>query len=119
MKPEITQKTGRIRKAIRVGKINNHVNMKTIKTVALTLTLAAIMSSCSLTLPVNATSNTIGSKVGTAKATGYLYSLFFDADASIRTAAKNGGITKISTVDIKQSNLLGIIVSYETIVTGE
>jgi hypothetical protein len=45
--------------------------------------------------------------------------LFFDADASIRTAAKNGGITKISTVDIKQNNVLNLIITYETIVTGE
>nr|WP_262482126.1 TRL-like family protein [Capnocytophaga canimorsus] len=32
---------------------------------------------------------------------------------------KNGGITKISTVDIKHSSILGLVVSYETIVTGE
>lgn len=83
------------------------------------IAVAAMMSSCALTLPVNATSNTIGDKVGTAKATGYLGILFFDQDASIRTAAKNGGITKISTVDIKQTNVLGIVYTYETIVTGE
>lgn len=83
------------------------------------LAVVAMMSSCALTLPVNATSNSVGSKVGTAKATGYLGMLFFDADASIRTAARNGGITKISTVDIKQTSLLGLIVTYETIVTGQ
>ena len=81
--------------------------------------VAAMMSSCALTLPVNATSNPVGSKVGTAKATGYLGVLFFDQDASIKTAAKNGGITKISTVDIKSTSLLGLIVTYETMVTGE
>ena len=81
--------------------------------------VAAVMSSCALTLPVAATSNTVGSKVGTAKATGYLGVLFFDADASIQAAAKNGGITKISTVDMKKTSLLGIIVTHETIVTGE
>lgn len=83
------------------------------------LAVATLMSSCSLTLPVNATSNPVGSKVGAAKATGYLGILFFDADASIRTAAKNGGITKISTVDVKYGSILGLIVTYETIVTGE
>lgn len=82
-------------------------------------TFALMMCSCALTTPVAATSNPVGTRVGTAKATGYLGALFFDQDASIRTAAKNGGITKISTVDIKQTNLLGIIVTYETIVTGE
>jgi len=45
--------------------------------------------------------------------------LFFGADASIQKAAQNGGITKISTVDIKHTSILGIVVSYETIVTGE
>ncbi|MCC6726637.1 MAG: hypothetical protein IT258_19200 [Saprospiraceae bacterium] len=80
---------------------------------------AAMISSCAVTMPVNATSNPVGSKVGTAKATGYLGVLFFDQDASIRSAAKNGGITKISTVDIKYSNVLNIVITYETIVTGE
>ena len=93
--------------------------LKKIKIIAAFAVLVAMMSSCALTLPVNATSNTVGSKVGTAKATGYLGVLFFDADASIRTAAQNGGITKISTVDVKASSFLGLVVSYETIVTGE
>jgi len=92
---------------------------KKLKSILALLAVVAMMSSCALTLPVNATSNPVGNKVGTAKATGYLGILFFDADASIRTAAKNGGITKISTVDIKQTSLLNFIVTYETIVTGE
>jgi hypothetical protein len=79
----------------------------------------AVMSSCSLTLPVAATSNPVGSKVGTATASGFLGILFFGADASIQTAAKKAGITKISTVDIKSTSLLNILVTYETIVTGE
>ncbi|MEN8965438.1 MAG: TRL-like family protein [Polaribacter sp.] len=93
--------------------------MKKVKTIFALLAVVAMMSSCALTLPVNATSNPVGEKVGTAKATGYLGAIFFDADASIRTAAKNGGITKISTVDIKQTSLLNLIVTYETIVTGK
>ncbi|MCU0346712.1 MAG: TRL-like family protein [Saprospiraceae bacterium] len=93
--------------------------IKTIKHFAALLSVAAMVSSCAVTLPVNATSNPVGSKVGMAKATGYLGVLFFDQDASIRTAAKNGGITKISTVDIKPTNVLNIVVTYETIVTGE
>lgn len=93
--------------------------LKKMKVVAAIFAVAIMMSSCALTLPVNATGLTIGDKVGTAKATGYLGMLFFDADASIRTAAKNGGITRISTVDLKQTNLLNLIVTYETIVTGQ
>jgi hypothetical protein len=93
--------------------------LRKIKTAAALVAVTGMLASCSLTLPVNATSNPVGSKVGTAKATGYLGFLFFDADASIRSAAKKGGITKISTVDIKSSSILNLIVSYETIVTGE
>jgi len=92
--------------------------MKKVKTIFALIAVVAMISSCALTLPVNATSNAVGSKVGTAVATGYLGVLFFDADASIRTAAKNGGITKISTVDIKKTSILNLIVTYETIVTG-
>jgi len=81
--------------------------------------ITAMLASCSITLPVNATANPVGEKVGTSKATGFLSILFFDADASIQSAAKNGGITEISTVDIKHTNVLGILTTYETIVTGE
>lgn len=92
---------------------------KKIKIIAAAFVVAILVTSCSLTLPVNATGYAVGSKVGTAKATGYLGILFFNADASIKTAAKNGGITRISSVDLKQTSLLGIIVTYETIVSGE
>ncbi|MDC6483888.1 TRL-like family protein [Cyclobacteriaceae bacterium] len=78
-----------------------------------------MVSSCALTMPINATSNPVGNKVGSAKATGFLGILFFNADASIQTAAKNGGITEISTVDVKTTNILNIILTYETIVTGK
>lgn len=93
--------------------------MNKVKSIFALVAVAAMMSSCALTLPVNATGNPVGNKVGQATATGYLGVLFFDADASIRTAAKNGGITKISTVDIKSTNFLNIITTYTTIVTGE
>lgn len=76
------------------------------------------LSSCSIILPVTATSNPVGNKVGTSKATVYLGVLTFDQDASIQTAAKNGGIKSISTVDLKVGNILGLIGTYETIVTG-
>lgn len=95
--------------------------MKKNKTLVAAALLGATMffSSCSITMPVNATSNAVGSKTGTAKGTMFLHCLAFGADASIKTAAKNGNITKISTVDIKYSDVLGIVQTYETIVTGE
>ena len=92
--------------------------MKKMK-IVITLGLVTLfLTGCAITLPVAATSNAVGSKVGTSTATGYFGVLFFDADASIRSAAANGGITKISTVDVKVSSLLNIITSYECIVTG-
>lgn len=92
---------------------------KRIQTIAMVFVAGLMLSGCALTLPVAATSNAIGPKVGTAKATGYLGILFFNQDASIQTAAKNAGIKKISTVDIKKTSILGIVVTNETIVTGE
>ncbi|TVR83420.1 MAG: hypothetical protein EA409_02795 [Saprospirales bacterium] len=86
---------------------------------AIVLATGAFFTSCSVTLPVTATSNQVGTKVGSATATGFLGVLFFDQDASIRTAARNGNITRISTVDIRHGNVLGLIYTYETIVTGE
>jgi len=83
------------------------------------LAAAAMLTSCSVVMPVNATSNPVGNKVGTAQATGIFGYLFFNQDAGIQTAARNGGITKISTVDMKVRNILGFVVFYETIVTGE
>tara|TARA_B100001059_G_scaffold205990_1_gene216489 strand:+ start:199 stop:471 length:273 start_codon:yes stop_codon:yes gene_type:complete len=88
------------------------------KNLLLCLSVAFLLSSCALTLPVNATSNEVGSKVGMAKATGFLGVLWFDQDASIARAAKEGGITEISSVDLKATDILGIIQTYECIVTG-
>ena len=81
--------------------------------------IAAAMSSCSITVPVNATSNPVGGKVGKSSGQCYLNMLCFNVDASIMTAAKNGGISKISTVDYKYSDLAGLIQTHECIVTGE
>lgn len=93
--------------------------MKYLRTLLVVAVASIFFASCSVVMPVTATSNPVGSKVGTAKATAYLGVLFFNQDASIKRAAKNGGITKISTVDIEYGSILHIIDTYETIVTGE
>ena len=84
------------------------------------LLLGAIpfLISCSITTPVAATSNAIGSKVGVSKGTCY-FNICREVDASILTAAKNGNITKVSTVDYRTKNILGIVKVHECIVTGE
>lgn len=86
---------------------------------AATLAVSLTLSACSFTGPVCATSNPVGSKVGEASGNGYLRVLVIGVDASIRTAAKNGGISKISTVDFKSTDVLGILQTYTCIVTGE
>lgn len=80
---------------------------------------AVMLASCSITLPVNATSNPVGSKVGKSSGNCFLGALCFGVDASIQSAAKNGGITKISTVDYTNKNILNLIITHECTVTGE
>lgn len=77
------------------------------------------LSSCSITLPVAVSSNPIGTKMGTSSADVFFGVLSFGGDASIQTAAKKAGITRVSTVDMKQSNILFIYQQFTTMVTGE
>ncbi len=67
---------------------------------------------------LNPTSNSVGSKTGTAECVSYL-SLVAMGDCSVETAAANGGISKIATVDTKVNSILGIINNFTTVVTGE
>lgn len=60
----------------------------------------------------------VGSKVGKATASGLL-GWINTGDASIESAAKVGGVTKISYVDYHTTNLLGIMKSYTVVVHGE
>jgi hypothetical protein len=87
---------------------------------------AALMAMCflvvgcaTITIPVVATTNPVGSKVG--KASGKIWlGLFGHANAGIQAAAKNGGIKNISTVDLTQKlGFLGLWVEYKATVTGE
>ncbi len=77
------------------------------------------LSSCVLTVPIAATSNPIGTKVGTSSGMGLLHIVRLSPDSGIQQAAKNGGISKISTVDFKWTNMLGMLQTYTCTVTGE
>ncbi len=101
------------------------------KKVMMCLAACALLSSCGVTKsPVQGyiytdvvsgnavTSNTLATKVGVATATSVL-NMVATGDASYQTAAKNGGITKISHVDERSWTVLGIYTTYETIVYGE
>jgi hypothetical protein len=106
--------------------------MKKIILALLTLAVLFGVVSCSttITVPVEATNNPIGPKVGEQSETVH-FVLFlpfsWSIDASAYKAAQNGGITKIATVDVQQkvewklSRFLPIFRDYTvtTIVTGE
>ena len=94
-------------------------NYRTMKKVLFGFVAAAFLSSCSLTTPVGATSNAVGSKVGEAGGTCYFYQICLGVDAGVAAAARAGGISKISTVDYKVDNLLGVLVTHTCVVTGE
>jgi len=83
------------------------------------LAIALTLASCATTLPLTATSNPLGSKIGEASVS-YLFGFIplGTADLGIYTAAKNGGITKISTVDVKKIPA-GLFTTYSTVVSGE
>lgn len=68
--------------------------------------------------PVNATGNNRGTKTGEASCTNVL-GLVATGDCSIDTAAKNGGISSIKSVDQKTTSVLGLFVKRTTIVTGD
>ena len=59
----------------------------------------------------------VGGKKGEACAKSY-FGLVGMGDASIATAAANGGIKTVTNVDSHTTNLLGIIGTFCTIVTG-
>jgi hypothetical protein len=66
---------------------------------------------------VAATSNTGASKVGKAMSQGVLG--FAWGDSSIKTAAANGGITKIQHVDYHATSVLGVYSETTVTVYGE
>lgn len=76
-----------------------------------------LAASCTSVQPLCATSNAVGQKVG--QATGnFLFGLPLSANYSIQSAAQNGGISQISTVDVKTYTVFGLWTSKTTIVTG-
>jgi len=92
---------------------------KAIIIMALVFAVVALMGCPSVNLPVSAGGAQVGAKTGQSSGQ-IILGLFGNADASMLTAAKNGGITKIATVDTEVTSLLGyIIVTYTTTVTGE
>lgn len=79
-----------------------------------------VLAGCTSISPVTATSNPVGTKVGESSV-NYLFGIIplsNPADMSIQKAAQNGGITKISIVDVKYGWYY-FWVTKTTIVNGE
>lgn len=103
--------------------------MKNLKSIILSISTVAFMASCSLTSPVTATSNPIGSKEGRSSTmliggalAGYgqlgVGMISTNGNYGVIEAAKKGGINKIGSVDIKVTNYI-IFKKCEIIVSGE
>jgi hypothetical protein len=102
---------------------------RVLATLVLGVAAAVSFSGCAMVTPMNGGLYTelkgpvaIGpaataSKVGEAKATSIVGVAL--GDASIETAMKNGGITKVHHVDSKVKNILGVYAEYTTVVYGE
>jgi hypothetical protein len=91
--------------------------MKKLAIVALVSALV-LMVSCTTVSPVGGATGKVGKKVGTASATWLLYPFTLNGDFGIATAAKNGGISTVGTIDIKSENMF-LMGTITTIVTGE
>jgi len=99
---------------------------------AMLLVVAVVLSSCAasvtspamgqlytnLKAPFAVTSNSVSTKVGTGEVTSIL-GLIATGDASIQTATKSAGITKIHHIDVECTNILGIFATYTVYVYGE
>ncbi|MDR0512255.1 MAG: TRL-like family protein [Treponema sp.] len=88
--------------------------------VALVSAVLFLAASCTtVNLPAALGEGTIGSRTGQASGT-IILGLFGNADAGMLAAAANGGITRISTVDVQVTHvLLGLMTTVTTTVTGE
>ena len=93
----------------------------TLKTVA-AVAVSTLVSSCvTVSNPIAATTNPVGSKCGVAESTIYLGTWSSKGDENgIDQAAKNGGITKISHVDsYTKTYFWGLLIKQTTKVYGE
>ncbi len=94
----------------------------TLKALAAVAVCALVSSCATISEPVTATTNPLGSKCGVAKSTLYLGGLWSSKgeENGIDKAAKNAGITKISHVDsYVKSYFFGIVEEQITKVYGE
>jgi hypothetical protein len=94
--------------------------MKKLVLAVLVLTVVMLAACSSITYPVAITDNPVGSKTGESTYTLLLSAIPLSNDFSYSTAAANGGISKIATVETRVEKTFGyLLVKVTTIVTGE
>lgn len=93
--------------------------MKKLFSLALMALGMMAVTSCTSVAPLTATSNNVGTKCGTATETRILGFFPFKGDHGIDQAAKNGGIKKISHIDVQTDNILNLYTKTTTKVYGE
>jgi hypothetical protein len=81
--------------------------------------LMLALAPATYSLPITATGNPIGAKIGQAVGHTYFFILGDSSNANIVQACKNGGIAKISTVDYKMKNFMFIKQTFTCVVTGD
>lgn len=92
--------------------------MKKIIKLSFLFSIVALLESCAVSLPIAISDNPVGTKVGKSSYTSFFGFPPLNGDASIQTAAKEAGITKVATVDRRVTS--GIFtVTVTKIVTGE
>ena len=86
--------------------------------VVLLVFVMAMVGCTTVNAPAAAAGATVGTKTGQASG-NIILGMFGTVDAGMLRAARNGGITRIATVDVEVKNMFGIITTYTTTVTGE
>lgn len=77
------------------------------------------VTSCTMVTPIAATSNEVGNKCGTSSSATFLGFLGGSANMGINSAVKKAGITKISHIDLKRFNFIGLYEKRTVMVYGE
>ena len=95
--------------------------MKKIALVLFVVLAAVLIASCSTVRPVAGASGVVGRKTGEASQ-AFFAAFPIKGEGGIAQAAKNGGITKVGTVDIRVDYAASPAIPYyivTTVVTGE
>ncbi|MDA7803120.1 TRL-like family protein [Crocinitomix sp.] len=78
------------------------------------IAITALLGSCTIAHQFTVTNNPVGTKKGVASGTSFSK----DLDISSEAACKNGGISKIGTMEFKATSFV-FITRYKTVITGE